>query len=56
MCGVHAATTIKVGTYNLWNVMFNWNVRKHYIAELVGTSISNGIILTDLILQDQDLK
>ncbi|XP_072050505.1 uncharacterized protein [Amphiura filiformis] len=36
--GIYAAsstTSIKVGTYNLWNVMFNWNIRKYYIAELI---------------------
>ena len=29
------AVSITVGTYNLWNVMFNWDVRKHHIAEMV---------------------
>ena len=29
------ATELKVATYNLWNIMFNWNIRKHYIADMV---------------------
>ncbi|XP_070559905.1 uncharacterized protein [Ptychodera flava] len=27
--------TITVSTYNLWNVMFNWDVRKYRIAEMI---------------------
>jgi hypothetical protein len=27
---------MKVTTYNLWNIMFNWDVRKYRIARMVG--------------------
>ncbi|XP_022103918.1 uncharacterized protein LOC110986391 isoform X2 [Acanthaster planci] len=27
--------TLRVATYNIWNVMFNWEVRKHHIAALI---------------------
>ena len=27
--------SISVATYNLWNVMFNWNIRKYRIAQMV---------------------
>ena len=26
---------IIISTYNLWNVMFNWEIRKQHIADLV---------------------
>lgn len=26
---------MKVSTYNLWNIMFNWDVRKYRIARMV---------------------
>ncbi|XP_064606868.1 uncharacterized protein LOC135471533 [Liolophura sinensis] len=32
---VSADENIRVGTYNLWNVMFNWGVRQHRIAEMI---------------------
>ena len=27
--------TFKLSTYNLWNVMFNWDVRKFHISQMV---------------------
>ncbi|XP_033647637.1 uncharacterized protein LOC117307090 isoform X1 [Asterias rubens] len=27
--------TLKVATYNLWNIMFNWDVRKYHIASMI---------------------
>ncbi|XP_071510406.1 uncharacterized protein [Diadema antillarum] len=32
------SVSVTVGTYNLWNVMFNWDVRKHHIAEMIKAS------------------
>ena len=32
-----SAKTLVVATYNLWNVMFQWDSRKHYIADMVRT-------------------
>lgn len=31
-----SAKNLVVASYNLWNVMFQWDVRKHFIAEMVG--------------------
>ena len=33
---VSAKKNLVVASYNLWNVMFQWNVRKYIIAEMVG--------------------
>ncbi|XP_011660953.2 uncharacterized protein LOC100889507 [Strongylocentrotus purpuratus] len=33
--GGAGSVSITVGTYNIWNVMFNWDVRKHHIAEMI---------------------
>lgn len=30
-----AAKNLVVATYNLWNVMFQWDSRKYYIADMV---------------------
>jgi len=32
-----STSSIEFATYNIWNVMFNWNVRKHRIAEMIQT-------------------
>lgn len=32
-----SASSIEFATYNIWNVMFNWDVRKHRIAEIIQT-------------------
>ena len=30
-----SAKNLVVASYNLWNVMFQWETRKHYIADMV---------------------
>ena len=32
------AKNLVVASYNLWNVMFQWETRKHYIADMVTNS------------------
>ena len=33
-----SAKNLVVATYNLWNVMFQWDSRKYYIADMVRNS------------------
>ena len=32
---LHFSECVKISTYNLWNVMFNWDIRKYRVAEMV---------------------
>lgn len=42
--GVISAKNLVVASYNLWNVMFQWHVRKHFIAEKVRYVIKKELI------------
>ncbi|XP_052823295.1 uncharacterized protein LOC106882624 isoform X2 [Octopus bimaculoides] len=33
----HCTLSLKVATYNLWNIMFNWEVRKMRVIEMIET-------------------
>jgi hypothetical protein len=35
-----SAKNLVVATYNLWNVMFQWDSRQHYIADMVRNGIN----------------
>ena len=34
--GAEEKSDLTVASYNIWNVMFHWEVRKLFIAEMVG--------------------
>lgn len=40
---------MKVSTYNLWNIMFNWDVRKYRIARMVSRLFFLSYLLTQIL-------
>ena len=36
--------TVTVATYNIWNIMFQWDVRKYRIAEMVSANTLSDLV------------
>ncbi|XP_052780935.1 uncharacterized protein LOC128217670 isoform X2 [Mya arenaria] len=39
---------LKIATYNIWNLMFNWEIRKHHISELIVQTDADVIALQEV--------
>ncbi|XP_038061462.1 uncharacterized protein LOC119732137 [Patiria miniata] len=53
--GHHRGQALRVATYNIWNVMFNWDVRKHHIAAMIRAADVDAVAFQE-VRADRDEK